>query len=1261
MHIAQRYLYWLMLMACGSALWAQGIDLGPNRSACDSLLLDATLPGGTYLWSTGDTTATVWISQSDTVSLVVDSAGTLYRDTVVITIVATPPAPQVSDTTVCGTGQVELMAGSQADRVLWFADDSSTVPIGEGTSFAVAITGDTTLYTQALNTGPDTLRVGEPIWGSQGGFFNSVPRGMRFDVLTPLTLEYVSVYADAPTTVTVELRQGGTTLQSATQVVAGGAVKQPIACFFDIPPGNNYQLVASQISGGRLAIRSGASFPYTLPGLITLAASSNNINNNYYYLFDWQVRVGGCASPRVPLQVAVSPSPQVDLGVDVTACGNTYPLDATFANPQTSYLWSTGDTTPTIVVSQSDTVAVTLAIGTCVARDTVAIALIDIPAPPLLTDTTICGPGELVLKPDSFQADELRWYANDTTPIPLVVGDSALVSVVDTTVIFVEARNLAQDSLVVGELQTGASGGFFNSTPRGVAFDVLTPVILERVSVMADQAGTTVEISLFDASGNKLDSAAATIPQPNLLTAVPVFFEIPPGTDYELEVTSITGGRLFIATSIGAFPYVLPGQLTLTRSSNNINSNYYYLFRWELQPNFCASNRVPLQVNVAPAPDLSFPHQQFVCGDSVVLDATQPFSGTQYVWQDSSQGSTLTLLASDTATVQVTIGQCISADTTVVELRAVPDPPVVMDTTVCAPGAYVLEAAIQADRLAWYDSLIGGQVLALGDSLSFDILDTTQYYLEAQNVSVVPNTVGIQNPAPSDLGYFSSPRGVRFDVLQATTLDYITVYAEQATQATIELRDAGGQLLESRSISAVGGGLPSRVALFMALPVGMDYTLIATNIQGELGIQTSGVQFPYELPDKLRMTGSSNNVNGNYYYLFNWELRTDLCASPRVPFAVTVELPLQLPSDIYDCDSLILSAGIPADTYLWNTGQTTDSLLVDTSGLYALEVRNASGCVARDTTVVEIPVDAGLPADGILCGNLLTTNYDTTAVHSWNTGDTTTSLFITQPGTYSVSVLEPRGCFLTDTITITGFDDFPTLELGGDRAGCDSVVLVADSATRYQWSTGDTTQRITVRSSGVYAVSIENENGCASQDTASVFINPSPTATFFIPDTVVSPSLLVAFINQSSFGSYLWRFGDGQQSNQITPSHIYPDTGRYCVTLIVSDPINDCGSDTTEQCFTLLRTLTHLAPDPVAGPRVYPNPVTDWLHVVFPPHRGGAPSWQIYDLQGRQVKAPVEVQSTGRYLVSLAALPLGWYVFHWQQDGRQGRQVIRKQ
>lgn len=103
--------------------------------------------------------------------------------------------------------------------------------------------------------------------------------------------------------------------------------------------------------------------------------------------------VGGCfASDTIVLGIVNPPQ----LGNDTTTClGNTVVLDA--GNPGATYLWSTGDTSRYLVVSQSADYIVSVSSGGCSFTDTLQATFLDAPLVNLGNDTVLCGNALLAL------------------------------------------------------------------------------------------------------------------------------------------------------------------------------------------------------------------------------------------------------------------------------------------------------------------------------------------------------------------------------------------------------------------------------------------------------------------------------------------------------------------------------------------------------------------------------------------------------------------------------------------------------------------------------------------------------------------------------------------------------------------------------------------------------------------------------------------------------------------------------------------------
>jgi PKD repeat protein len=84
---------------------------------------------------------------------------------------------------------------------------------------------------------------------------------------------------------------------------------------------------------------AGASYPYTIPNLISITSSSatTSATTFWYYLYDWEVAEAACRSPRVPVNVTVEGA-----FFNYSATG----LDVQFndaSTSATSWAWDFGD------------------------------------------------------------------------------------------------------------------------------------------------------------------------------------------------------------------------------------------------------------------------------------------------------------------------------------------------------------------------------------------------------------------------------------------------------------------------------------------------------------------------------------------------------------------------------------------------------------------------------------------------------------------------------------------------------------------------------------------------------------------------------------------------------------------------------------------------------------------------------------------------------------------------------------------------------
>ena len=236
-------------------------------------------------------------------------------------------------------------------------------------------------------------------------------------------------------------------------------------------------------------------------------------------------------------------------------------------------------------------------------------------------------------------------------------------------------------------------------------------------------------------------------------------------------------------------------------------------------------------------------------------------------------------------------------------------------------------------------------------------------------------------------------------------------------------------------------------------------------------------------------------------------------------------------SDTLVCDlkSITLEAKVQDAEYLWSTGSDSSQIQVRHSGKYWVEVRQ-NGCVATDTIEVEF-FNIDLGEDTIFChaiDHTLAVEVDQVEIQ-WSTGQTEREIHVTEPGVYWVEVVK-ENCTIRDSINIE--------LLSSPNLGPDTVVC---GLTRHRlksqkakgsilWSTGETSDQISVSKSGIYWIRVSNGN-CAVYDSIEISMIEVPMLPKSI-DTLICQEETFIWSSQLQGYNYLWE--DGRTSSERT-------------------------------------------------------------------------------------------------------------------------------
>lgn len=284
-----------------------------------------------------------------------------------------------------------------------------------------------------------------------------------------------------------------------------------------------------------------------------------------------------------------------------------------------------------------------------------------------------------------------------------------------------------------------------------------------------------------------------------------------------------------------------------------------------------------------------------------------------------------------------------------------------------------------------------------------------------------------------------------------------------------------------------------------------------------------------------------------------------------------------------------LSTGSGTLSYEWDFGdggtstQANPSYNYAAQGLYTVRLIAVSSEGCRDTIIKKnaVLVGAVIPSftnSNNVCVNtpfvLTSTTIPIPTSVLWEFGDGDTSTQINPvksyalPGIYSIKLIATLGgCKDSTTKNITIINK-PSGDFTSTLSNCSNHSVnftnTTPNAVSYVWNFGDSTATSTSTnpvhvydSAGTYTVTLisTNANGCKDTLKKSIQVQLPQATITTLPDSSCSPIMkkFTATINSpvDSVISYLWDFGDGTTSNEISPTHNF-NTGVYTIKLIIT-------------------------------------------------------------------------------------------------------------
>jgi hypothetical protein len=161
-------------------------------------------------------------------------------------------------------------------------------------------------------------------------------------------------------------------------------------------------------------------------------------------------------------------------------------------------------------------------------------------------------------------------------------------------------------------------------------------------------------------------------------------------------------------------------------------------------------------------------------------------------------------------------------------------------------------------------------------------------------------------------------------------------------------------------------------------------------------------------------------------------------------------------------------------------------------------------------TITGAVVTVAAPPDTTICAgdSVLLTASGSFSSYQWSDGETTQSIIVKASGTYSVTATNPNGCSANSAPVRVTVNNVVAPVINGVSGICPGGSTTLDAGSGYAsylWSTGETTQAVTVTVPGTYSVMVTQGNCSVTSADFTVVQYPAPTVTITLSgDTLVS-------------------------------------------------------------------------------------------------------------------------------------------------------------
>lgn len=782
----------------------------------------------------------------------------------------------------------------------------------------------------------------------------------------------------------------------------------------------------------------------------------------------------------------------------------------------------------------------------------------------------------------------------------------------------------------------------------------------------------TYTVTVTDNNGCSGTSAPVTVTQSSqvvfAITGVNVI--CPGGGSVTLDAgagyTSYQWGN-----AVGGVPTPIPGETnqTFTTSTPGI-----YGVQVSNAAGCTGIDTVIVSIGTAPTPSITGSLTYCPTGSGTTLDAGAGYAS--YAWTPNGETTQTINATVGSYTVTVTDANgCTGTSASVTVTQNSTITPVVTGTLqYCQGGNTTLDAGAGYTQYVWTDlntsNIIGTNQTIVVTQGQYSV-GVSQSGCSGSSAPVVVTEVAIPTVVASAQGSSQACQGQSVTLTATGAATYTWTPGNQ-TGSSITVSAAGSYTVFGEAIPGCGATSNAVVVTIVPNPT---VTAVANGptqfCNGSVVLTASGATNYVWNPSGSTTPSITVTQSGSYV-----ATGTDAngCTGSSAPIVVQSGSTLQV-NILSNTGGSVVCSGQPvildgttvgASSYSWSPGGTTSpTLTVTNSGTYTLTVTDPAGCIATSSpysvTVGTTPVPQVTSSTNstLLCnvGDQITlTVVGTYSAYQWSTGptDVGTSVTVTQPGTYTVTVTNSDGCVGTSqpvyinlspsSLTITA--DGPVVFCEGTSSNNEVGLDATTGFDYYVWTSGSTTEDIVTNVSGNYYVTAYNDcypydpslpnNGGITSNTISVTVITSvdPYIISFDDTLQAMPPAI----------SYQWYFNGTIIPGAFNQQLVATQTGAYTV---VTQDSSGCGFDTSLVYNFVLKpnTIGIEELDGVSDLSLYPNPAKNEFFIEATLSNSAKVELNFTDMVGRTVVKPTTLEGFGTVVktVDLTELSKGMY------------------